>query len=434
MLARRQARLSLFLVAGSTVWAGCSDLETPSPVMRLAVVETTTGQEARTGTPLPRPLAVIVTADGQPAPGVTVHWLASAGTLGRATVVTGGDGQATSAWTLGTDPGVQTASASVDEAQGSPATFTARALEWPAEPPPAPTPTELLVSPADALLDVGESRGLGASVAYSDGSQGQLSAVTWSSTNASIVSVTSDGTVTGVAPGHARIRASADGLSATAEITVAGPVVSVTVIAEPAFLVVGDGLHWEAQARDAAGSLKYTAKATWSSSAAGVAFVQPNGFIIAVAPGTATISATVEGVTGSAEVTVLAPVNLAGAWSLAEEWTLDDYPPGPSCTLEGPVTLEQTGGSVAISGTYGRNGSCPQRGGGSLDLTGTVTLEGTIAGSVVELESHAIYDCAYRGTVDRVTWERISGSVTCAGRPGTAQADQVYYGSFTLSK
>ena len=433
MLARRPARIALLIVSACTAWTGCSDPEAPAPIVRLAVVGETTGQQAMRGTLLPRPLAVIVTADGQPAPGVTVHWLASAGTLGRASAVTGSDGQATTAWTLGTGLGIQTASASVAEAEGSPATFTALALESPAEPPPAPTPTELLLSPDVFLLEVGESQALTATLWYSNGSPSLPSAVTWSSTDGSIVSVAPDGTVTGVAPGQAGILASAEGLTATAGVTVVGPVVSVTVMAEPALMLVGDILHWEVQARDAAGFLNYKADAVWSSSAGGIAFVQPDGLILAVAPGTATISATVEGVVGSAEVTVLPPLDLVGAWGMAEEWTFDDYPASASCVLGGPVTLAQADGSVAIAGTYGRSGSCPRPGGGSLDLTGTVALEGTIAGGVLELESHAVYDCSYRGTVDRVTWDRFSGPVTCVGRPGTPQAGQVYAGSFTLS-
>ena len=435
MLARRFARISLLIVAACTGWAGCSDPETaPSAVVRVAVVEATTGQEARAGTTLPRPLAVVVTADGTPAPGVTVHWQASAGTLGRASAVTGSDGQATSAWTLGTEPGIQTASASVAAAEGSPATFMARALEWPAEPPPVPTPTELLLSPADLLLEIGETQALGASLAYSDGSQGPPSALSWSSGDPSVASVTPDGTVTGIAPGKAAIRAVADGLSGFAVITVVGPVASVTLLPDPAIILVGDEARWQVEARDVTGSVKYTASAVWTSSAPTIAFAQPDGRVLGISPGTATISATVEGVTGSAVLTVLAPLDLAGAWSLAEEIMLDAYPTGPSCELSGPVTLDQTDGSAAIGGTYHRTGMCPQPGGGSLDLTGTVLLQGTITGSVVELDSHSIYDCTYRGSVDRVTWKQISGGVTCVGRPGTPQADQVYYGYFGLSK
>jgi uncharacterized protein YjdB len=74
-------------------------------------------------------------------------------------------------------------------------------------------------------------------------------------------------------------------------------------------LVVGAGTAAVAVARSTAGAILTGRTATWSSSAGAVATVDGSGSVLAVGPGSATISATIEGRTGSAVVTVTrAPV------------------------------------------------------------------------------------------------------------------------------
>jgi hypothetical protein len=432
MRARHSLPIHLAAVALCTILACSDEPTTPSPVLKVTVVGGTSGQEAQPGTTLPRPLTVSVTLGGAPAPGVTVTWAASTGTLGRTSAVTGGDGQATSAWTLGTETGIQTAVASVDGAQGSPVTFTARALERPAEPPAGAI--FLRLTPGSRLLDVKEFATFDAELLYADGNTGPAALTAWFSSDPAVVVVAGPGRVQAVAPGHALVHASAEGLTATADITVLGPVVSVSVVPDPPAILVGDDVRWRVEARDAAGTVYASPIALWTSSAPGVAFVQANGRILGISPGPATISATIEGITASAELTVLAPLDVGGGWTMEESLTMDSYPTSQTCALSGPVTLNQADASVAIGGTYERAGVCPYYGGGSLDLNGAAVLEGSIAGSVVELESHTVVDCSYRGTVDRVTWNRITGSVYCAGRPGTPQELQEWYGTFRLSR
>ncbi len=87
-------------------------------------------QGALTSSVLPAPLAVLVTDSlAHPVPGVTVNWapVLGGGTLSAATSVTNGSGIATVTWTLGANPGMQTATASVGGLIGSPVTFTATA-------------------------------------------------------------------------------------------------------------------------------------------------------------------------------------------------------------------------------------------------------------------------------------------------------------------
>jgi hypothetical protein len=93
------------------------------------------------GQPLPSPLRVYVTRDGQPAQNEQVEWsTASGGSLSSGTSQTDASGIATSFWTLGPTQGGQTAQATLAGATGSPVTFTATATTQGGGPPPGPPP------------------------------------------------------------------------------------------------------------------------------------------------------------------------------------------------------------------------------------------------------------------------------------------------------
>jgi hypothetical protein len=88
-------------------------------------------QQAVAGTPLSDSLTVRV-ADkyGNPVPGISVTWagVAGGGSLSPTSYSTTAEGLAKTKWTLGTQAGTQSASASSTGLNGSPATFTATAL------------------------------------------------------------------------------------------------------------------------------------------------------------------------------------------------------------------------------------------------------------------------------------------------------------------
>jgi plastocyanin len=102
--------------------------------------------DLQTGPPgeaLLSPLRVLVTRDGIPSSGDTVVWSTTTGTVDPTSDVTGADGIDTTTWTLGPNAGVQTATATLTGATGSPVTFTATASGG-----PPPDPTEILVTVA----------------------------------------------------------------------------------------------------------------------------------------------------------------------------------------------------------------------------------------------------------------------------------------------
>ena len=144
-------------------------------------------------------------------------------------------------------------------------------------------------------------------------------AVVWRTNNSAVATVSSSGLVTAVGSGSTTIFATAGGVTGTAIVTVAHvPVASVTVSPGAPNMFPGDVLPLSATARDAGGNVVAGRPATWASSNTSIATVVPaTGVVTAVATGSATITATVDGVSGSATVAInampVASVTLAPA-------------------------------------------------------------------------------------------------------------------------
>jgi hypothetical protein len=85
------------------------------------------GQTGSVGQALANALLVLVTVDGEPQSGVSVTWSTTDGSVAPTSVATDADGISATTWTLGPTTGAQTAQATLEEASGSPVTFTATA-------------------------------------------------------------------------------------------------------------------------------------------------------------------------------------------------------------------------------------------------------------------------------------------------------------------
>ncbi|MGQ0647475.1 MAG: beta strand repeat-containing protein [Gemmatimonadaceae bacterium] len=171
--------------------------------------------------------------------------------------------------------------------------------------------TLVRLSPAAAEVRVGSTVTLQGEAFQSDGAVVQGRAFAWTSSNPAVASVSSDGVVTGVAPGSVTIAASVDGVSGTAMVTVQpAPVASLSITPSSGALLVGQSLQLTAMIRDAAGAPLAGYATAWSSSAPAVATVSSTGLVTALTAGRATITATSEGKSSSASITVsLVPVN-----------------------------------------------------------------------------------------------------------------------------
>jgi plastocyanin len=104
---------------------------TPPSTVTIAKASSNSG-DAQTGTvgqALGLPLQVVVTDAGAASAGTTVTWAttASGATVSPTSAVTDANGIATTAWTLGTTSGSQTATATLSGANGSPVSFSATA-------------------------------------------------------------------------------------------------------------------------------------------------------------------------------------------------------------------------------------------------------------------------------------------------------------------
>jgi uncharacterized protein YjdB len=136
-------------------------------------------------------------------------------------------------------------------------------------------------------------------------------AIAWSSSNTSVATVSTSGLVTAVAAGTAQITATSEGQSGSATFTVTAPppvpVASVTVTLASGSGNPGQTTQATATTRDANNNVLTGRVVTWSSSNNAVATVSTSGLVTAVAAGTAQITATSEGQSGSATYTVNTP-------------------------------------------------------------------------------------------------------------------------------
>ncbi|HYS59088.1 MAG TPA: alkaline phosphatase family protein [Gemmatimonadales bacterium] len=130
-------------------------------------------------------------------------------------------------------------------------------------------------------------------------------AISWSSSDNTIATVSSSGLVTGVVAGAVTITATSEGQSGTASITVSGvPVASVTVSPASASVPAGQTVQLSATLRDANGTILTGRSVTWASNNTPVATVTGTGLVTAKVAGSATITATSEGQSGTAAITV----------------------------------------------------------------------------------------------------------------------------------
>jgi uncharacterized protein YjdB len=169
-----------------------------------------------------------------------------------------------------------------------------------------PPAAQVTVTPLTASIQVGERVTLTAVVRDASGDPVPGATVTWRSATPAVATVSSSGVVTGVAPGGASIVAESGSLSGTASVTVSAvPVASVSVSPSSLTLDVGGSQQFSATPRDADGDPLDRA-VSWSSSAPAVASVSSTGLVQALSAGSATITATSEGKSGQASLTVRA--------------------------------------------------------------------------------------------------------------------------------
>jgi alpha-tubulin suppressor-like RCC1 family protein len=142
--------------------------------------------------------------------------------------------------------------------------------------------------------------------------------VTWSSSNTEVASVSSTGEVTTLSAGTAEIKATSEGKEGSAILTVTlAPIHTITVVIADPSMQVGGTRQASAVAKDANGNVLTGRAIVWTTDDAEVATVSTQGVVAGLKAGTATITATSEGKSGSETVTVSEPSAVIRQRSLA---------------------------------------------------------------------------------------------------------------------
>ena len=166
---------------------------------------------------------------------------------------------------------------------------------------PSPAAT-VVVALSASTLEVGQTAQGTTTVSDANGVAVSSPTVAWQSSNPAIATVNATGLVTAVARGSVTINAITDGKVGGAALTVATKsVASVTITPNPAAALQGQQVPMTAVAQDAQGNPLPGKTFTWQSSSAAVATVSSLGVVTSIGPGTATITATAEGIVGSAQ-------------------------------------------------------------------------------------------------------------------------------------
>ncbi len=264
----------------------------------------------------------------------------------------------------------------------------------------AVTVTSIAISPTTATITAGATQQFTANATYSDGTTGALtSGVTWTSSNATAATVSSAGLATGVAAGTTTIKATADGFTATATLTVTAAAVTVTSIAvSPTTTSISTGAtqQFTATATYSDGSTgNVTASATWASTKTTVATVNTAGLATAKSPGSATISATLSGKAGTATLTVVAssltaitvtPSDPSFAIGSTQQFTATaTYSNSTTANVTSSVTWNSSKTSVA---TISSGGLATGQGAGTTTISATMnSVKGSTTATVTAIVS-----------------------------------------------
>ena len=201
----------------------------------------------------------------------------------------------------GLDAGSTTITATVDGVSGT-ATLTVT------EPPPAVA--RVTVSPSSVSIEEGGTHQFSATAYTSDNTMISGKTFVWTSSSPSVATVNASGLATGVDAGSTTITATVDGISGTATltVTVSPPVVARVTVSPSSVSIEEGGTHqFSATAYTSDNTMISGKTFVWASSSPSVATVDASGLATGVDAGSTTITATVDGVSGTATLTVTEP-------------------------------------------------------------------------------------------------------------------------------
>jgi uncharacterized protein YjdB len=205
-------------------------------------------------------------------------------------------------------------------------------------------PTRIEISPENSALEVGKTFGFSASYYDSLGNKVTSTVFDWQSSDDNVAAIDANGLVSGITPGQVHITARANNsASDPALLTVVidpAQVAKVVVQPDSANLSAGQTVQFTAAAVNLNSETISGKTFTWRSSNTSVATVNNSGLATALAPGSANIIATTDGIDSSPAIVQVAGGVRTGTFVKR---------PGTSYTVSGTAILdEQTDGSLVL--------------------------------------------------------------------------------------
>jgi uncharacterized protein YjdB len=178
--------------------------------------------------------------------------------------------------------------------------------------PPPPVAVSLVLSPSSTKLFVGATQQFFVSgVLFSDGSIGQAPAVSWSSSDATVATVSTQGLASAVKVGTTTLTASAGNLRGTASVEVdPPPAVALALLISPSSTkaLVGTTVQFAVTGSIFSdGSIGPAPAASWISSDPSVATIDQQGLVATLKVGNVTLTASAGNLRGTASLEVAPP-------------------------------------------------------------------------------------------------------------------------------
>ena len=253
----------------------------------------------------------------------------------------------------------------------------------------AATIASIAVTPSGQSIAKGLTKQYTATATLTDNSTQDISATaSWTSTDTSKVTVNSTGLATGAGVGSANVTATKDGKSGSSTLTVtAATLVSIAVTPGSPSVTAGGTQQFTATGSYTDGTTQdLTSTVTWSSSATSVATISnaggSNGLATSASAGTATITASLGGVTSTGVTLTVNPAITLNSISISpkgdtvatgftKQFTATgSYSNGTTADLTSTVTWSSSNTGVAtISNASGSNGLATPVTGGSTTIS-----------------------------------------------------------------
>ena len=331
------------------------------------------------------------------AEGVSLTWTSS-----NTAVATVSDGRITAI-----SPGTAVVTVVAADGSGVSATCVVRVSEVPVQ--------SVEINRSALTLTVGGTQALRATVEPSDAAN---RAVVWSSSNPQVVSVSSTGVVTAIAPGTATITVTTvdGGYTDTCTVTVQGEVTSIVLDRTILSLNVSETFRITATTAPQEG-----ATITWRSSVSNIASVSSDGTVRGVSPGTATITAT------CGDVSVTCTVTVYGDSEVVDKGTVDNPDGTKTSTTEETI---DAGDSTVVKTTDTTTDADGNVVGTEVSITATTEGSGTRTTVTVSTDASGNSSAEAVTTVPAtVTTSNGRQTITVSPADVMAAAEQIAFAS-----